>query len=78
MYAKEKNVMEAQLPIYVRSTTFLKCIFCGLLAIYLCPILDVTTSVGETMCHLVQQACEKIDRTRALACARLMSLVHHK
>ena len=32
----------------------------------------------QAVCLLVQQANEKIDRTRALACRRLASLLHYQ
>ena len=34
-------------------------------------------SVRQAVCCLVQQSNEKIDRTRAHACSRLMTIVHH-
>jgi hypothetical protein len=42
------------------------------------PTLIKAQHVEDMIGHLIQQSNEKIDRTRALACAKLVSLIHHQ
>lgn len=43
-----------------------------------CPSLLTPDNVQEIFCLIIQQSNEKIDRTRALACDKLMTLIHHQ